>query len=296
MGTSRFGAVILDGLCQAGMRPVLVVAAPDKPVGRKQTLTSPPVKVIAQKYDIQVLQPEKMSGGPTSLQIGGKPDLIVVAAYGQILPKEVLEIPRHGCLNVHPSLLPKYRGATPVQSAILNGDKETGITIMLMDEQIDHGPIIAQKKTAMGNNETYPELHERLAKLGAELLVDTIPDWISGKIKLEPQDERKATYVKTLTREDGEINWKKSPQEIDRQIRALNPWPGTYMYWERDVLRIINLKKKVHEKKRIRLKILKARMENGELVIEEVQLEGKKPMAFDDFMRGYSDFKIPLNY
>ena len=271
IGTPEFGAVVLERLCKANLRPILAITAPDKPVGRKQILTPPPVKVLAQKYNIPVLQPEIISGGPTSLQIWGKSELIVVASYGKILPKEILEIPKHGSLNVHPSLLPKYRGAAPIQSAIMNGDKETGVTIMLMDEQIDHGPIIAQKKTAVGSNETYFQLHDRLAELGASLLIDTIPDWIGGKIRLAPQDENKATYTKILTKEDGEINWEKSPQEIDRQIRALNPWPGVYT---------------VQQKKRI--KILRARIENGKLLIEQIQPEGKKPMTFEDFKRGHS--------
>ena len=275
IGTPEFGAVILEALCHANMAPVLVVTETDKPVGRKKIITPPPVKIVAEKHNISILQLETMSGGPTSFQIEGKPDLIAVASYGKILPKEILEIPKHGCLNVHPSLLPKYRGATPVQSAILNGDKETGVTIMLMDEQIDHGPIIAQRKITVGTNETYLQLHDRLAELGASLLIDTIPDWIGGKIKLTPQDEAHATYTKILTREDGEIDWRKSPQEIDRQIRALNPWPGVYT---------------VQKKKRI--KILKAMIENGKLLIKQVQPEGKKPISFEDFKRGYSDFRI----
>ncbi len=276
MGTPEFGAVVLEGLIRGGFPPVLVITETDKPSGRKQIVTPLPVKITAQKYDIPVLQPEIISGGPTSLQIGGKsdlfktkPDLIVVAAYGQILPKEILDIPKYGSLNVHPSLLPKHRGATPVQSAILSGDKETGVTIMLMDEGIDTGPMLSQKKTGIGPNETFQELHDRLAVLGSELLTDTIPDWVRGQIKADPQDDDKATYSKILKREDGLIDWRKSPEELDRKIRALNPWPGAYA---------------IQNKKRV--KVLKAKLENGKLIIEQVQPEGKKPMSYKDFLRG----------
>lgn len=281
MGTPKFGAIILEGLCKANFKPVLVVTALDKPIGRKQILMPPAVKVIAQNYSISIIQPEKildscLAGRQARLKIlDSKPDLIVVAAYGQILPEEILKIPKYGCLNVHPSLLPKYRGPSPIQQAILRGDKETGVTIILMDEQIDHGPILAQKKTIIGNNETSQQLHDRLATLGAELLIDVIPDWIDGKIKLQPQEEKRATYTKILERETGLIDWKKPAKVIDCQIRALTPWPGTYTIYKNQ-----------------RLKILKATLKKDKLIIEEVQLEGKKPMSLENFLKGHRDFKI----
>ncbi|MBI2041444.1 MAG: methionyl-tRNA formyltransferase [Candidatus Nealsonbacteria bacterium] len=274
IGTPEFGATVLERLIRGGFPPVLVITETDKPSGRKQIVTPPPVKITAQKYDIQIEQPEKILN-LKSLILNLHPDLIIVAAYGQILPKEILEIPKYGCLNVHPSLLPKYRGATPVQSAILNGDKETGVTIMLMDEGIDTGPILSQKKTEIGSNETYQELHGRLAVIGSELLTDTIPDWIGGRIKLARQDEKIAVYTKILAREDGLIDWRKSPEELDRRIRALNPWPGTYT---------------VQREKRI--KVLKARLESGKLIIESVQPEGKKPMSYKDFLRGNNNLGL----
>lgn len=276
IGTPKFGAIILEGLIKAGYRPILVITETDKPAGRKKTITSPPVKILAAKHGIEIIQPEQIQGAkiPACRQTGKiqnlKPDLIIVAAYGQILPKEILEIPKYGCLNVHPSLLPKYRGATPVQSAILNGDKETGATIMLMDKGVDTGPIVNQRKTAIGPNETHQELHNRLAILSSELLIDTIPDWLKGEIKSKPQNENEATYAKILSKEDGLIDWQKSPRELDRQIRALNPWPGTYAFWQKK-----------------RVKVLKARLENDKLIIEQVQPEGKKPMSFEDYKRGY---------
>lgn len=279
IGTPEFGAIILEKLMANGYSPVAVITASDKPAGRKQIITPPPTKISAQKYNIPVLQPEILAN--YKLEITNyKPDLIVVAAYGQILPQEILEIPKHGCLNVHPSLLPKYRGATPIQSAILNGDKETGVTIMLMDEGMDTGPILTQRKTIIGPQETAKQLHDRLAQLGSELLIDVIPDWVNGKIEPILQNEKEATYTKILTRNDGEIDWEKSPQEIDRQVRAYNPWPGTFAFWKR-------------KKKTIQLKILQTGLEKNKLIIKTVQPEGKKPMSFQDFLRGNPNFKIP---
>jgi len=273
IGTPEFGAIILEKIVASSYTPVAVVAAPDKPVGRKQIVTPPPVKLLAERYDIPVIQPERIGNWKLEIE-NWKPELIVVAAYGQILPKDILDIPKYGCLNVHPSLLPKYRGATPIQTAILNGEKETGVSIILMDERIDTGPILSQNKTLLGRNETAEQLNNRLAVLGSELLIDTIPDWIEGKIKLRPQDEKLATYTKTLVREDSQIDWRKKPEELDRQIRAFNPWPGTYTIY-----------------KKRKIKILKARLEKNKLIIERVQLEGKKPTAFEDFKRGHSNFQ-----
>ena len=274
IGTPEFGAVVLEGLINGGFPPILVITETDKSAGRKQIIASPPVKVTAQKYKIEVIQPEKIADCRPQVA-DCKPDLIVIAAYGQILPKEILEIPKPGCLNVHPSLLPKYRGAAPVQSAILNGDRETGATVMLMDEGIDTGPILSQRKAEIGPEETFQQLHGRLAVLSSELLIGTIPDWIRGEIKAEPQNDDKAVYSKILRREDGLIDWRKTPQELDRQIRALNPWPGAYT---------------IQQKKRI--KVLKAKLENDKLIIEQIQPEGKKPMSFKDFLRGNKNFKM----
>ncbi len=283
MGTPEFGAIILDKLCQTSLKPILVITAPDKPVGRKQIITPPPVKVLAQKYNIQVAQPEKILN-LKSLIFNLKPDLIVVAAYGQILPKEILEIPKYGCLNVHPSLLPKYRGSSPIQYTILNGDKKTGVTIMLMDEKMDHGPIITNCELRIANYKyTLKGLEKKLANLGANLLIETIPKWIQGKIKPKPQNELEATYTKIIKKQDGKIDWQKSAQEIERQIRAFNPWPGTYT---------------IYNKKR--LKILKTEILKGRLIIKKVQLEGKRPMNFKDFLNGHPDFlstiKLNQNY
>jgi methionyl-tRNA formyltransferase len=249
MGTPEFGAIILEGLINGGHKPILVVTASDKPVGRKQILTPPPVKVVGKKYQILVEQPKKIENCKLKIE-NLKPDLIVVAAYNQILPKNILEIPKYGCLNVHPSLLPKYRGPSPIQDTILNGDKKTGVTIILMDEEADHGPILANSKLQITNSKiTYRELLKELANLGANLLIETIPKWIKGKIKPKPQDEKKATYTKILTKEDGKINWRESAENIERKIRAFNVWPGTFTFWKKNgkLLRIKILKGRVYK-------------------------------------------------
>jgi len=333
MGTPEFSAIILERLCQVAetsshlpsrppswgsaseFKPILVVTAPDKPIGREQIITPPPVKVVAQKYNIPVEQPLRIENCKLKIE-NLKPDLIVVAAYGQIIPEEILEIPPKGCLNVHPSLLPKYRGATPIQSTILNGDKETGVTIILMDEKMDHGPILAQRKLEIEEDESALTLHDKLAETGASLLIETISKWQKGLIKPKPQDETKATYTKTLTREDGRIIWKKTAQELEREVRAFSGWPGSFTFWE------------MRGGKMVRIKILKARvlesmrsvsyplgkilvvpqneigvqcgaqpaatvgfLRGGDfLVIERLQMEGKGEMDAEEFLRGHPDF------
>jgi len=310
IGTPEFGAIILEGLVNSKYKPVLVITEPDKPVGRKQILTPSPVKLMAQKYSIPIEQPTKIENCKLKIE-NLKPDLIVVAAYGKIIPKSILDIPQYGCLNVHPSLLPKYRGPTPIQYAILNGDEETGVTIILMDEKIDHGPILGQRELEFPiSNFQFPNLHDKLAELGVKLLIDTIPNWVNGKIKPKPQDESKATYTKILKKEDGRIDWKKSAQEIERQIRAFNPWPGSFTFWP------------ILKGTLIRVKILKARIFKSPdrkiypvgkvlvvpqneigigcghhypasqdfLVIEKLQIEGKKETDSEEFLRGYPDF------
>jgi len=304
IGTPEFGALVLEKLVENNLKPILVVTAPDKPVGRKQILTPPPVKILTEKYQIPILQPEQILNSKVEIR-NSNPNLIIVASYSQILPKEILEIPKYGCLNLHPSLLPCWRGPSPIQYTILAGDEETGVTIILMDEKMDHGPILANRKLLIANRKiTYDKLLKELANLGGELLIETIPKWIKGEIKAVPQNESRATYSKILKREDGKIDWSKSAQEIERQIRAFNPWPGSYCLWPQ-------------KDKERKLKILKARASiqknygpfgirgktflapNDEiaaqtkkdfLIIEELQLEGKKPTTSEEFLRGYQEF------
>ena len=287
LGTPKFGAIILEELVKNNYKPVLVITTPDKPVGRKQILTPPPVKLVAQKYNIPVSQPEIIANLKSEI-LNLKSDLIVVAAYGQIIPKDILKTPRYGCLNIHPSLLPKYRGPSPIQATILNNDQQTGVTIILMDEKIDHGPILANSKFQIPNSKiTYQELNRKLANLGVKLLIKTIPKWIKGKIKPKIQNELKASYTKILKREDGKIDWSKPAKEIERQIRAFHPWPGSFTFCKRG-------------NKTFRVKILEADVSKTEnpqglsvkcgrdyLVIKKLQPEGKKPMTAEEFLRGY---------
>ncbi len=273
LGTPEFGAIILTELIKSGHKPFLVITEPDKPIGRNQTMTPPPVKVLAEKYKIVVVQPERIKDCKLEIKNLG-PDLGIIAAYGQILPKDILDIPQYGFINVHPSLLPKYRGPSPIQSAILTGDEKTGATIMRVAEKMDSGPILSQKEITISQNETFTSLHNKLADLGAKLLIESIPKLLAGKLPPMSQDETKATYTKIIKKEDGEIDWNKSAKEIDGQIRAFSPWPGTYTIY-----------------KGKRLKIIKAENISGQLIIKEVQLEGAKPMEVDDFLRGHPDFR-----
>lgn len=205
---------------------------------------------------------------------GLKPDLVIVASYGKIIPQKILAIPKHGSINVHPSLLPRYRGPSPIQTAILKGDKITGVTIMLMDEKIDHGKIIDQKEYKIPEGVNYKELEAMLAQQGVKLLLKIIPQWIGRKIKAKEQKHSQATYTKIIKREDGEIDWHK-PIETERKIRAFDPWPGTFIFWKGKRIKI--------------LKVVIAR--NNKLIIKELQPEGKKPMSMADFLLGHPDFK-----
>jgi methionyl-tRNA formyltransferase len=205
------------------------------------------------------------------------PEICVVAAYGKIIPKQYLEISKYGFLNIHPSLLPKYRGPSPIQTAILNGDKEIGITIMIMDEQVDHGPLLASQKFSIENFNfsNHDELAKELFTIGAKLLIKILPQYIKGEIKPEPQDHTKATYTKIFKREDSRINWNEPAEKIYNKIRAFNPEPGAWTTWKG---KILNIKK--------------ARMINGKIEIEILQLEGKKETPLKEFINGYPDFDI----
>ena len=291
LGTPEFGATILEGLIKNNYKPVLVITAPDKPVGRKQILTPPPIKIAAEKNKISVLQPIKVLSIKRRL-VSLKPDLIICAAYGKIISKEILEIPKYGCLNVHPSLLPKYRGASPVQETILNGDKETGVTIILMDEKMDHGKIVSSSKYQVASNIYYKELEKELAELGSNLLVETISKWINGEIEAKTQDESKATYTKIIKKEDGKIDWSEPAERIEKQIRAFYPWPGSFTFWQKNdkTFRVKFLKADV-SKNKISSKLC-FKCGKDYLIIKKLQPEGKKIMAAEDFLRGYPDISI----
>jgi methionyl-tRNA formyltransferase len=297
IGTPEFGAIILEKLV-AGYKPILVVTAPDKPVGRKQILTPPPVKLTAEKYGIRIIQPERIKDSESEIR-ETNPDLILVAAYNQIIPKEILDIPKEGSFNIHPSLLPRWRGPSPIQFTILNGDKKTGVTIAQITEKVDAGPIIAQKEIVLEGEEAYPGLHNLLGELGGDLLTETIPKILKGEIKLKPQEEKSATYSKMIRKENGRIDWKRTASEIERQIRAFNPWPGTFFF--REGKRIKILKTRAQEKTNdvayptgktftSSQKELCAQTGKGILVIEKLQVEGKNEISSEEFLRGYPAF------
>ncbi len=219
---------------------VAVVTQPDRPSGRGNKLTPSPVKVVAEKAKLKVLQPETLKSEVAVTELAAlKPDLIVVAAFGQILRKNVLDLPAHGCLNVHASLLPRWRGAAPVVAAIRAGDVETGITVMLMDEGLDTGPMLVQRSIPSTPQHTGGSLTAELAELGAALLIETLPVWLARGITPQPQDNSLATLAPRLKKEEGEINWTQSAVEIERQVRAFDPWPGTFTQGARGQFKVL---------------------------------------------------------
>ncbi len=243
-GTAELACASLSALAASGIGEVVgVVTQPDRPKGRELKLTPSPVKTLAEELKLPVLQPAR-ARDPQFIQTLAelRPDLIVVAAYGQILPPAILDLPRHGCLNVHTSLLPKHRGAAPIQWAILNGDCETGVTIMKMDPGLDTGGILTQQTTPIVPEDNAQTLHDRLARLGAELLLQTIPDYVSGNILPHPQLPEGASYARKITKEDGRLDWNHPARGLWNQIRALTPWPGSFTFLpgttERPLLKI----------------------------------------------------------
>src|SRR5215831_6941620 len=232
MGTADLSCASLEKLDQDKNVSVLaVVTQPDKPKGRDLKLTPSPVKILAQQLNLPVFQPLKARDEQFISQLRAlAPDLIVVIAYGQILPETVLDLPKHGCINVHTSLLPKYRGAAPIQWAIANGDAETGATVMKMDAGLDTGPILSMRRTPILPADDSQILHDRLAQLGAELLIETIPDYVAGKIQPQSQPAEGWTYAAKIKKEDGQIDWSQPAQKIWNRLRAFTPWPGAYTF------------------------------------------------------------------
>lgn len=257
-GTDAFAVKVLDTLKEQGLIPSLIVAPPDKPVGRKQIITPPPTKIWATIHNIQIIQPDNLKTIPTELS-NNNFDIFVTASYGKIIPQTILDLPKLGALNIHPSLLPKYRGASPLEYTILNGDAETGVAVMLMDAEMDHGPILKIAKHQINPNQiTYLELRDKLAELGANTLAEVLPDFVSGQTKPTEQNHNEATYTKLIKKEDGEIDPFGDPETAWRKYRAFIEWPGVYFF--KDDKRII---------------IKKARFNNGQFLIERVIPEGK---------------------
>ena len=298
MGSGEFAAAILEKLAGSEFKPTAIFTQPDKPVGRRQELSPSPAKIIAQKFGLKIYEPKGLKNDVAEKLIKSlSPDLIVVADYGKIIPKNILDIPKLGALNIHPSLLPRHRGATPIQYTILEGDKETGVTIILMDEQVDHGAIVASEKLKVKSDElTFSKLFNELAGLGGNLLLNTLPRWLNGEIKPTPQDETQATYTKILAREDGKIDWQKSAVESERQIRAFEKWPGTWCVWPKENKKIKILKAEIFEDSSIGPAGKISLSPKGDMVIttgkgilkiNELQLEGKNKTTGTEFLRGH---------
>jgi len=296
MGTPQFAVPILDALIK-NYQVVGVITQPDKKVGRKQILSISPIKELAVQNKIKVWQPTQLKKNKEFITIlkDLKPDVIVVTAYGYILPKEILNIPKYGVLNVHSSLLPKYRGPSPIQAAILNGDKVSGVTIMLVNQKMDEGAILAQKQADLDTDETFNTLHDKLSILGTHLLIDTLPKYLNNEIKPQPQDSKQVSYCKLITKEDGKIDWQKSALEIERMVRAFDPWPGTWTIWNKKKLKISEVQlvsdQNDYQAGQVYLsqKDLAIKTGQGSLVITQLQLEGKKVMSSQDFLNGYPE-------
>ncbi|MFO7262803.1 MAG: methionyl-tRNA formyltransferase [Bacillaceae bacterium G1] len=294
MGTPDFAVTILEALVRSPYEVVGVVTQPDKPKGRKKVLTPPPVKEAAQRFGIPVLQPEKIRR-PEAVEavLAWRPDLIVTAAYGQLVPPALLQAPRFGCVNVHASLLPKYRGGAPIHWAIIRGEKETGITLMYMTEELDAGDIIAQRAVPIAWEDTVGTLHDRLKDVGAQLLVETLPALFAGTVRARPQDERLATYAPNIRRDDERIDWSRSAVDVYNQVRGLNPWPVAYTVYQDDIWKVWWVKPVAKDHDQPPGTVLEVSSESvvvacGQDAVEllEIQPAGKKRMAMADYLRG----------
>lgn len=295
MGTPDFSVPVLKRLIEDGYEIVGVVTQPDRPKGRKKELTPPPVKVEALQHGLTVIQPEKIKR-PEELQpvLDLQPDLVVTAAFGQILPKQLLDTPKYGCINVHASLLPEYRGGAPIHQAIIDGKKETGITIMYMVEKLDAGDILTQAKVEILEEDHVGSLHNKLSVIGAELLSHTIPDLISGKLTPIKQDEEEVTFAPNISRDKELISWGDGGEAIYNQIRGLHPWPVAYTYLNAEPLKIWWANKVLKEKESTPGTIVSIE-EDGFVVstgdetyikITDLQPAGKKRMSAEQFLRG----------
>lgn len=294
MGTPEFAVKPFSALISnPNFEVVLAVSQPDKKVGRKQILKATPVKELAQENKIEVAQPEKIKDIEEKLK-NLEADILVVIAYGKILPQRILDIFNSGAINVHGSLLPRYRGSSCMQAAILNGDSETGITIMLMDAGIDTGDILKQFKVDIDDNETISSLHDKLSDLSARTLPNTLIEYLQGNIKAQKQDEDKASVVKMLNKEDGHLDFNSSAEYINRQVRALNPWPSTFAQLDDDYLKILETGSIItidqpHEIGELFFNnsSLFVQAKDKAIEIKKLQISGKKPATKENIISGY---------
>ncbi|HKL25948.1 MAG TPA: methionyl-tRNA formyltransferase [Desulfuromonadales bacterium] len=292
MGTPEFALPTLQGLIDAGVDLVGIYTQPDRPKGRGKQVAVPPVKELALNHGIPVFQPPKLRAPEAAADLEDlAPDLIVVVAYGQILPKRVLDIPRYGCINVHASLLPKYRGAAPINKAIMEGETETGITTMLMDAGLDTGDMLVKRSLAIGPDETAGELHERLARLGRETMEETLRQLCAGELAPEKQDDNLTSYAPMLKKEDGRLDWSRPADELHNLVRGLDPWPGAYTTLNGQLLKVARTR--VAAGSGAPGSVVAADQEgvcvacgDGLLVVGELQLPGRKRLAAADFLRG----------
>lgn len=294
MGTPDFSVPILQRLIDT-YTVIGVVTQPDRPAGRKQQVQMSPIKQLALQHNIPVFQPEKLRRQEAITELKQwQPDVYVVAAFGQILPQSVLDIPQHGSINVHASLLPRWRGAAPIQAAIRSGDAETGVTIMKMDAGLDTGPMLRMRAIPISADETGESLHDKLSILGADLLMETLPDYLKGLITPQPQPEAVITIAPQVKKEEGNIDWGQPAVVIERLIRAFTPWPGTFTFFKGRQLKIINGSViegmaptgqvvKLHDS-------IAVGTSEGLLKLNVIQLAGRKAMPVDEFIKGQADF------
>ena len=295
MGTPAFSVPILEGLLEEGYEVVAVVTQPDRPVGRKKIITPTPVKEAAVKHGLLVLQPEKISGSEEMEKIIAlQPDVIITAAFGQFLPEKLLQAPVHGAINVHASLLPKYRGGAPVHYSIINGEKETGVTIMEMIKKMDAGGIYAQESLPITKQDDVGTMFEKLSALGKQLLLKTLPDILNGNLSPRPQDESKVTFSPNITREQEAIDWNKTAEEIDNQVRGMRPWPIAFTTYEQTRWKLLNVEALAEKTTAEPGTIIKKDKKNlwiacGKqtvLAIKDLQPAGKGKQAINEFLNG----------
>ncbi len=299
-GTPDFAVPSLETLSNnKNINIKAVITQPDRKRGRGKKVKFTPVKKNAKKHDLDIMQPKNINGKKTLLKLKELDlDLIIVVAYGQILSKELLELPKYGCINLHASLLPEYRGSSPIQQAILDGKDKTGVTTMFMNQGLDTGDIIDQREVVINDTDNAGNLHDKLAETGAELLEKTILDFINNpnNIKRIKQDDNKSSYTGQLSKNDGLIDWSNNAKYINNFIKAMNPWPGSFTYLDSKLLKVYDIDETKEKSDKQPGTIIKANPNDGFLVqtgdyiinLMEIQLSGKKRMKYDDFLRGYS--------
>ncbi|HBY93398.1 MAG: methionyl-tRNA formyltransferase [Ardenticatenaceae bacterium] len=298
MGTPEFAVPSLEALSATGAYEIaLVITQPDRPAGRGRALRQSPIKQVAERLGLPVWTPENLRGEAAQARLRAVvPDVQVVVAYGEILRRAVLEIPQHGTLNVHASLLPKYRGPAPIAGALLAGERETGVSIMLLDPGMDTGPILSQRAVPILPEDTAGTLHDRLAWIGAQLLTATLPRWLAGEIAPQPQDQAAATVTRMLSKEDGRLDWTQPASVLANRVRAFNPWPGAFTLWNGKQLKILTAQ--AIQRPAILLPGTVAWIDegvavatgNGWLRLETVQLAGRRPQPIESFVHGYQEF------